>query len=314
MQVKNQTAVSEFLLLGFQGLHKFRGFFFFLTLALYILTLSGNLLIVVLVSTSHYLHGAMYFFLGHLSLSDILLTTNIVPNMLRVILTERAAISFTGCLTQIYFDGLSAVAECYLLTVMSYDRYLAICHPLHYTSIMDLRLCSYLVILSWILSCTSQLIPVILISNLSFCGPNIIDHFFCDLAPFLDLSCSDTSVLELEVFMSCLPILLFPFVFIIVTYVYISLTILSISSNTGRQKAFSTCSSHLAVVSVYYGTLMALYMAPSKGQSLVAHKVLSLLYTVVTPLFNPIVYSLRNREIRAALWKFLNKIRLKTHF
>ncbi|XP_053575527.1 olfactory receptor 1468-like [Bombina bombina] len=305
---ENQTSVITFILLGFQELHIINHFLFVLALTVYILTLLGNLLIVILVSTSS-LEAPMYIFLGQLSLADILLTTNIVPNMLHTINRKHSTISVTGCFIQIYVYGFSAATECYLLTAMSYDRYLAICQPLQYTSLMDLALCKMLVLLSWIVGSLSQLIPVILISNLNFCGPNVIDHFFCDLAPLLNLSCSDTSVLELEVFMSCLPILLFPFIFIIVSYAYISLAIHRISSTIGRQKALSTCSSHLTVVCTYYGTLMTKYMAPSKGHSLIINKVLSLLYIVGTPLCNPLIYSLRNKEIRLALLKHINLIK-----
>ncbi|KAM4675902.1 olfactory receptor 11L1-like [Discoglossus pictus] len=225
--------------------------------------------------------------------------------MLHVLRIKQTTISVTHCFIQLYFYGFSAASECYLLTAMSYDRYIAICKPLHYTSVMNLKFCHSLVMVAWGVSSVSQLIPVILLSTLNFCGPNLIDHFFCDLAPLLQLSCSNTSVLELEVFISCLPILLFPFVFIIVTYVYISLAILSISSNTGRRKAFSTCSSHLIVVCTYYGTLMSKYIVP-KGHSSILNKVLSLLYIVGTPLFNPFIYSLRNYEIRATLYKYIH--------
>ncbi|XP_075433912.1 olfactory receptor 11A1-like [Ascaphus truei] len=245
----------------------------------------------------------MYFFLCNLSLSDILLITNIVPQMLQVILEEGATISFTSCITQLYINGVSASAECFLLTVMSYDRYLAICNPLHYSSIMGASLCYTLVTLCWMLGFMLILIAAWLICELQFCGPNVIDHFYCELGPLLELSCSDTSIVEIAMFVETLPIIIFPFVFVLLTYVYILLTILKIPSTTGKQKAFSTCSSHLAVVCTYYGTLIAKYMVPSRGHLQNLNKVLSLLYTVVTPLFNPIIYSLRNKEIRAALRK-----------
>ncbi|XP_075433827.1 olfactory receptor 11A1-like [Ascaphus truei] len=245
----------------------------------------------------------MYLFLGHLSVSDILLITNIVPQMLKVILEEGATISLTSCITQFFFNSVSLTAECFLLTVMSYDRYLAICNPLHYSTIMGSKLCYTLVTLCWLLGFTFSLIAACLVCELQLCGSNVIDHFYCEFGPLLELSCSDTSIVEVVAFVLSTLIIIFPFVFVLLTYVYISLTILRIPSTTGKQKAFSTCSSHLAVVCVYYGTLIAKYMVPSKGHLQNLNKVLSLLYTVVTPLFNPIIYSLRNQEIRAALRK-----------
>ncbi|XP_075434332.1 olfactory receptor 11A1-like [Ascaphus truei] len=245
----------------------------------------------------------MYFFLGHLSVSDILVITIIVPQMLPVILEEGAAIPLTSCITQFVFNGASVVAECFLLTVMSYDRYLAICNPLHYSSIMGARLCYTLVTLCWMLGFMLTLIVAWLVCELKFCGPNVIDHFFCEFDSLLALSCSDTSIVEIVVFVIAITIIIFPFVFILLTYVNISITILRIPTTTGKQKAFSTCSSHLAVVCMYYGTLIVKYIVPSRGQLRNVNKVLSMLYTVVTPLFNPIIYSLRNQEIRAALRK-----------
>ncbi|XP_075434044.1 olfactory receptor 11A1-like [Ascaphus truei] len=245
----------------------------------------------------------MYFFLCHLSLSDILIITNIVPQMLPVILEEGATVPLTSCITQFVFNGVSVAAECFLLTVMSYDRYLAICNPLHYSSIMGVRLCSTLATLCWLLGFVLTLIVTWHVCELQLCGPNVIDHFFCEFGPLLELSCSDTSTVEKVGFVLAIPVIAFPFVFILLTYVYISLTILRIPSTTGKQKAFSTCSSHLAVVCMYYGTLITKYIVPSRGQLRNLNKALSLLYTVVTPLFNPIIYSLRNQEIRAALRK-----------
>ncbi|XP_075433838.1 olfactory receptor 11A1-like [Ascaphus truei] len=269
----------------------------------YIVTVTGNILIIGLVKNSQQLHSPMYFFLCHLSLSDILLITSIVPQMLKVILEEGATISLTSCITQFFINGASASTECFLLTVMSYDRYLAICNPLHYSRIMGVSLCYISATLCWLLGFMLLLVVAWLVRELHLCGSNVIDHFYCEFGPLLELSCSDTSIVEIAVFVLTIPILLFPFVFVLSTYVYISVTILRIPSTTGKQKAFSTCSSHLAVVCVYYGTLMAKYMVPSRGHLNNLNKVLSLLYTVVTPLFNPIIYSLRNQEIRAALRK-----------
>ncbi|XP_075433909.1 olfactory receptor 5V1-like [Ascaphus truei] len=300
---ENQTTVTEFLLLGFPAIHNFKILLFFVFLLLYICTIAGNVVIIVLVSTSHQLRTPMYFFLSHLSLSDILLTTDIVPNMLYVIMAEGGVITLAGCISQFFLFGTSAGSECFLLTVMSYDRYLAICHPLRYSAIMDFKLCFQLVFGSWFLGFMAALSMVILICSFQLCNPNVIDHFFCDITPLLDHFCSDRSIADTDVLFLAISFFIFPFIFIVVTYVCISLTILNISSATGRQKAFSTCSSHLAVVCTYYGTLIAKYVIPSKGQSLIVMKITSLLYTVITPLFNPIIYTLRNKEIQAALWK-----------
>ncbi|XP_075434306.1 olfactory receptor 11A1-like [Ascaphus truei] len=309
----NQTTVTEFLLLGFPTTHNFKILLFFVFLLLYIFTLAGNFLIIVLVSTSHQLRTPMYFFLSHLSLSDILLTTDIVPNMLYVIMAEGGIISLIGCITQYLIGAVSLVAECLLLTVMSYDRYLAICHPLRYSAIMDFKLCCQLVSWSWFLGFMVTLNMVILVCSFQLCNPNVIDHFFCDLTPLLEHLCSNRFIAETVLSFIGIPCVILPFIFIIVTYVCISLTILRISSPTGRQKSFSTCSSHLAVVCSYYGTLIAKYVVPSKGQSLTLMKIISLLYTVITPLFNPIIYTLRNKEIQTALWKCFS-IRLQTYF
>ncbi|XP_075433902.1 olfactory receptor 11A1-like [Ascaphus truei] len=303
MSQDNQTAVRDLLLLGFPDLHGLKILVFSLLLIIYLVTVTGNVLIIGLVTNSQQLHSPMYVFLCHLSLSDILLITNIVPQMLKVILEEGATIPLASCITQFFFNSVSLTAECFLLTVMSYDRYLAICKPLHYTSIMDVNLCYTLVTLCWFLGFMLSLIVALLVYELQLCGPNVIDHFFCELGPLLELSCSDTSIVEIAVFVLTIPVIIFPFVFVLLTYVYISLTILRIPSSTGKHKAFSTCSSHLAVVCMYYGTLMAKYMVPSRGHLRNLNKVLSLLNTLVTPLFNPIIYSLRNQEIRAAMRK-----------
>ncbi|KAM4807851.1 olfactory receptor 11L1-like [Rhinophrynus dorsalis] len=303
---KNITTISEFLLLGFENLYSLKTLLFFLFLIIYILTIAGNLLIILLVLISQQVQSPMYFFLSQLSLSDIFLSTNAVPNMLRVVLENGSSMSVTGCLSQFYLLCASTIAECFLLMVMSYDRYLAICDPLRYASIMDQKLCLLLVLLSWILGLMLPLIAVIPVFQLYFCGSNVIDHFYCDFAPLMELSCSDTSLVEREVFMCSIPTIVIPFIFIIVTYGYIFHTIMNIPSTTGRKKAFSTCSSHLTVVSAYYGTLITKYMVPFRGHSIGLNKAISLLYTVFTPLFNPIIYSLRNKDIKVAMKKMLS--------
>ncbi|XP_018426210.1 PREDICTED: olfactory receptor 11L1-like [Nanorana parkeri] len=269
------------------------------------MTITGNIIIILLVSTNYRLQSPMYFFLGNLSFSDVLLTSNIVPSMLNVTLMGGSTVSLRNCITQYLVYGGSACMECLLLTVMSYDRYLAICNPLHYTTIMDLKRCLYLVVFSWLLGFTATLIPVFIMQTLWFCGPNVIDHFFCDFDPLLQLSCSDVSVAKYMVFALSSLVTVIPFLFIIATYVCIFLNILRITSVSGRQKTFSTCSSHLAVVCSYYGSLFAMYVVPSRQQSLTMNKVVSLMCTVVTPLLNPIIYSLRNQEIKSAIQKYI---------
>ncbi|KAM8972593.1 olfactory receptor 11L1-like [Pelodytes ibericus] len=298
---QNLTVITEFFIIGFQNLHVFKIPFCILILMIYIITISGNLLIVVLVATSPALTSPMYFFLCHLSLCDVLFTTNLVPNMLHILLKEGSNISLFGCFTQLQMFGCTAAAECYILSAMSYDRYLAICNPMYYSTIMGFSLCLSLIVCSWLLSFFLSLATRVLVGSLQFCDRDTIDHYFCDFLPILELSCSDTSVLEIESFVVFPLIVVFPFVFVIVTYVYIFFTILRIPTTTGRQKTFSTCSSHLAVVCLYYGTLIAIYLSPSRGYALNINKFTSLFYTVITPLFNPIIYSWRNMEIRKAV-------------
>ncbi|XP_031754232.1 olfactory receptor 10A7-like [Xenopus tropicalis] len=241
-----------------------------------------------------------------LSLADVLLSTSITPNFLRLLLNGGGTISATGCITQFYVYGVSAGSEFYLLTAMAYDRYLAICSPLHYASIMGFRLCLYMSLCSWGLGFILSLFINLLTFNLQFCGPFVIDHYFCDFTPVIKLSCTDYKAVELTDIILLIPFTLLPFCFIIYTYVAIGLAILRISSTEGRHKAFSTCSSHLIVVCMYYGTLIIVYMVPSKQYNFNIKKMLSLLYTVGTPCFNPIVYSLRNNDIRVALYKCIS--------
>ncbi|XP_072259154.1 olfactory receptor 11L1-like [Pyxicephalus adspersus] len=201
------------------------------------------------------------------------------------------------------YENFTKAFECLLLTLMSYDRYLAICRPLHYNAIMNRPLCIKLVTVSWILTLSILLIDILTLSKLQFCRSNIIDHFFCDLDPLLELSCSDTFMIRLEVFLLSTPIIIIPSFIIIISYTYIILAILKIQSKDGRQKTFSTCSSHLSVVIIFYGTLFCIYILPNRGQTVNINKILSLVYTVVTPLLNPIIYGLRSQEIKKALKK-----------
>uniref|UniRef100_A0A8C5QMX5 Olfactory receptor n=1 Tax=Leptobrachium leishanense TaxID=445787 RepID=A0A8C5QMX5_9ANUR len=286
----------------FQNIPAFNPLLFILILSLYVLTLNGNLMIITLVAKVPRLKSPMYFFLTQLSLSDILLTTNISPNMLHIILNGGSTISVAGCITQMYLHGVSVTAECLLLTVMSYDRYLAICKPLHYTSIMYFSLQLRLVITSWVLAFITCFI-----CNLRFCGPHVINHYFCDLEPILELSCSDIVIVRIIQYILAILSAVLPFSFILSTYVFIFTAIFRIPSSVGKQKAFSTCSSHLIVVIMYYGTLITIYLIPTGGKMSNVNKAISLLYTTGTPLLNPVIYSLRSQDIRAAVNTFFGR-------
>ncbi|XP_073402979.1 olfactory receptor 1496-like [Dendrobates tinctorius] len=302
-QENNLTVITEFYLLGFQVSQGLRIFLFCLLLVIYCGTICGNLLIITLVSSSRNLHTPMYFFISQLSISDILLPTDIVPYMLHILLNNGGTITFNTCIFQFYVFGASETLECLLLTVMSYDRYVAICNPLRYTSIMTGGHCMMLTVICWMFGWFMVLIDIMEAAKLNFCEHNIIDYLFCDMIPLLELACSDTFIIHLEIYLLSIPILIIPTTIIIMSYTYIVLTVLKISSSTGRQKAFSTCSSHLTVVSIYYLTIFIVYIVPTKGRTLTTSKILSLLYTVFTPFINPIIYSLRNADIRKAAQK-----------
>ncbi|XP_068129357.1 olfactory receptor 6N1-like [Hyperolius riggenbachi] len=295
-----KSNITTIIFLGFSNLDRLNLPLFILVLLIYCATVCGNLLIIKLVYFSKILHTPMYFLLSQLSLADVILTTDIAPNMLNILFHERASIPFAFCINQLYFFSFAEASECLLLTVMSYDRYLAICSPLHYASIMNYVLCIKFILMSWMLSCCIELIVTCSVSRLQFCGPNTIDHFFCDFYPLLELSCSDVSTVQMEATLFCVPVIVLPFLVIVVSYVYIALTILKIASFSGRIKSFSTCSSHLTVVFIFYGTLMAMYMLPKGGQSKMISKTLAMLYTVLTPFLNPFIYSLRNKDIKDA--------------
>uniref|UniRef100_A0A8C5M3J7 Olfactory receptor n=1 Tax=Leptobrachium leishanense TaxID=445787 RepID=A0A8C5M3J7_9ANUR len=308
MNAMNQTSVTKFLLLGFQTFQSVRIILLLCFLVFLFGTICGNLLIIWLVASNRSLQSPMYFFLTQLSLSDLLLTTDIVPNALYIVWNEGDVMSFSGCMTQVYFFIFPEASESFLLTIMSYDRYLAICNPLRYNTTMNSVLCITLISISWLLSFFEALIETITVAQFDFCGPNVIDHFFCDLVPLKELSCSDTHFVEVETFILSVPNALFPFVVITVSYVCIVRAVLRISTKSGRGKAFSTCSSHLAVVSIFYGTIIGIYVIPSKGKSLTVSKAVSLLYTVFTPMINPIIYSLKNKDIKDAVKKIFCKI------
>ncbi|XP_032656050.1 olfactory receptor 10A7-like [Chelonoidis abingdonii] len=303
----NQTVLTEFILRGFGNLPELQTLLFLLFLIIYIATVAGNFLIFALVVADQHLHTPMYFFLGNLSCLETCCSSTILPRMLAGLLTGDRTISFVGCITQCYFFCSIVGTECLLLLVMSYDRYLAICNPLHYAARMSGRACLQLAGGSWIGGIIGSGISALSISQLTFCGPSVIDHFFCDLIPLLKLSCNDPQLMETLAVTLMLLFSLVPFLLILMSYIYIIATILRIPSTTGRQKAFSTCSSHLFVVSIYYATLLTVYMFPTTNFLSDFKKVLSVAYTVLTPLVNPLVYSLRNKEVQEGLKKACRK-------
>ncbi|XP_073507146.1 olfactory receptor 11L1-like [Phyllobates terribilis] len=305
MEDRNYTTVNEIFLLGFTNMHKFKILLFILLLVVYCVTICGNLLIVALVSMSRTLHTPMYFFLTQLSISDIMLTTDIVPNTLACILNDGLIMSFSSCIIQFYIFGFSESIECLILAVMAYDRYLAICNPLRYTTIMNFALFIKMILISWSLGASLILVTTLSLFGLEFCGPNVIDHFFCDFAPIILLSCSETFTVEMEAFYLSVLLIILPSVMTVTSYGCIVNTILNLSSDLQKRKVFSTCSSHLTVVSIFYGTLITIYMIPTQGVSMTINKVVSLFYTVVTPLLNPIIYSLRNKDIKETMRKLI---------
>ncbi|XP_057578434.1 olfactory receptor 1J2-like [Hippopotamus amphibius kiboko] len=301
MRRENQSSVSQFLLLGLPIPPEQQGMFFALFLGVYLTTVLSNLLILLLIRLDSRLHTPMYFFLSHLALTDVSFSSVTVPKMLMNMHTQDASIPKAECISQTYFFILFADLDSLLITSMAYDRYVAICYPLHYTTIMREELCVSLVAGSWLLSCASALSHTLLLARLSFCADNIIPHFFCDLAALLKLSCSDTSLNELVILTAGAAVVFLPLSGILVTYGRIGVSILRVPSTKGICKALSTCGSHLSVVSLFYGTIVALYLSPSSGKSNVKDMIASLMYVVVTPMLNPFIYSLRNRDMKLAV-------------
>ncbi|XP_067399186.1 olfactory receptor 11A1-like [Emydura macquarii macquarii] len=295
----NLTTISHILLLGFGDLKELWILFFIGFLAVYIISMALNLLLVVLVALDPHLHTPMYFFLSSLSCLEMISTSNISPMMLAGLQTGAVAISLGGCLVQLYLFGALATVECFLLAAMSYDRYLAVCQPLRYPSLMDGRVCGQLVVGCWVGGLLFMGMVSLLLTALSFCGPREIDHYFCDYQPLLGLSCTNTAgVQKATFFLSFIPAS--PFLLTVASYMCIAWAVLRVPSALGRHKTFSTCSSHLTVVTLFYGTLVAVYMSPRASTGLNSSKALSLLYTAITPLLNPLVYSLRNQEVSKA--------------
>ncbi|KAM7040633.1 olfactory receptor-like protein DTMT [Molossus nigricans] len=301
MTGKNQTVITEFLLLGLPIKSEQKNLVYALFLAMYVTTVLGNLLIIMLIHLDSHLHTPMYFFLSNLSFSDLCFSSVTMSKLLQNMQSQVPSIPYSGCLAQMYFFLFFGDLESFLLVAMAYDRYVAICFPLHYTTIMSPRLCLSLVALSWVLTMLHALLHTLLTARLCFCADNVIPHFFCDLSALLRLSCSDTQINEWVIFTIGGLVVIIPFLLIIMSYARIVLSVLKVPSATGIRKAFSTCGSHLFVVSLFFGTIIALYLCPSADNSTVKETVMAVMYTVVTPMLNPFIYSLRNRDMKGAL-------------
>ncbi|XP_027396106.1 olfactory receptor 2A25-like [Bos indicus x Bos taurus] len=305
----NQTSVTEFILLGFPLNTSMQMLLFGLFSLFYVLTLLGNGVILGLISLDCRLHTPMYFFLSHLAIVDMAYACSTVPQMLVNLLSPAKPISFAGCITQTFLFLSFAHTECLLLVVMSYDRYVAICYPLRYSVIMSWRVCITLAVTSWVFGVLLALVHLVLLLPLPFCGPHQINHFFCEIIAVLKLACADTHINETMVLAGAVSVLVGPFSSIVVSYIHILCAILKIRSGEGRQKAFSTCSSHLCVFGLFYGTAIIMYVGPRYGDSKDGKKYLLLFHSLFNPMLNPLIYSLRNKEVKAALKRMLDKER-----
>ncbi|XP_039079945.1 olfactory receptor 10AG1-like [Hyaena hyaena] len=307
-EISNITTLVEFVLLGFSDIPNLHWVLFGIFLVIYITILMCNSIIILITRIDSALQTPMYFFLSNFSFLEICYVTVTIPRMLIDLLTQKGNISFLDCAAQMCFVLMFGGSECLLLTVMAYDRYVAICNPLHYPLIMNPRKCVQLVTISWVSDIPFVIGQTCQIFSLPFCGSNIINHFFCDIPPILKLTCGDTFVNEIEVYVVAVIIIMIPFLLIVVSYGKIISSILKLSSAKGRAKAFSTCSSHLIVVVLFYGTATITYLRPKPNQSEGVGKLISLFYTVLIPTLNPIIYTLRNKDIMAALGKLLMKL------
>ncbi|XP_029435748.1 olfactory receptor 13D1-like [Rhinatrema bivittatum] len=303
LQRENQSQVTEFLILGFSEYPKLKSFLFVVFLSIYLITLFGNLTLLIVMCIDSRLHKPMYFFLSNLAILDICLTSCTLPKMLTIFIIDNKVISFQACMTQLYLLMSFTSVEFFLLGVMAFDRYVAICNPLHYSIIMNKRVRILLSACSWSLGFLDALPHSVFISNFSFCGHNIINHLFCDFYTMLKLSCSDTSTIKLLALTLNLCLALVDILLILTSYAQIISAILKIQSVEGRSKAFSTCSSHLMVVGIYSGTAIFVYLRPHTKNTTAVFKLFDALHNTLIPMMNPIIYSLRNKDVKAALMK-----------
>ncbi|XP_047646606.1 olfactory receptor 5-like [Phacochoerus africanus] len=306
LKVGNMTRVQEFVLLGLSTRLDIRDILFVIFLALYLLTLLENTLIIFLICRHTDLHKPMYFFLGNMSSLEMCYVSVTMPSLLVGLWTGPYLISFTACMTQLFFFVSLICIECTLLASMAYDRYVAICCPLHYPLLMRPQVCLSLAMTSWIGGLLVSVVKTACIASLSYCGPNVLNQFFCDVSPLLNLSCTHVALTELVDFISAIVIFCGTLLVALASYSAIGLTVLRMPSAAARHKAFSTCASHLVVVGIFYSAALFIYCRPSRIKSMDLNKVLSVVYTVATPLCNPVIYCLRNKEVHAALQKTLH--------
>ncbi|XP_072269970.1 olfactory receptor 6B1-like [Pyxicephalus adspersus] len=290
--------IRTFTLLGFPTSQPVQMLLFFVFLFIYLLTILENMLIIIVIWTTSKLHKPMYFFLGNLAFLEIWYITITVPKLLEIFVSNTKKILVAVCITQLYFFIALVCTECVLLTVMAFDRYVAICNPLHYVTTMNWNCCIFLALGSWFTGFIISLIKTFYISRVTFCHSDVINHFYCDISPILNLACTDRRLAELVDFILALLILLAPLLLTCISYSRILVTIISIPNSAGRKKAFSTCASHLLVVMIFYGATLFMYARPSRASSVDSNKLVSVVYTVITPLLNPIIYCLRNKEVQ----------------
>ncbi|KAM8969524.1 olfactory receptor 5B12-like [Sarcophilus harrisii] len=298
ISMENRSEVHEFILKGITDDPELQVPLFVMFTFIYLITLVGNLGIVSLISWDSHLHTPMYFFLSNLSLVDFGFSSSVTPKVMAGFLSGDKVISYNGCATQLFFLASFGTMESFLLASMAYDRHAAVCKPLHYTTIMTSTVCVYLVSGAYFCSFLAMSIVTANIFSLSFCRSNILEHFFCDITPLLLLSCSDIHITEVVVFIVGIFTAFSPLLIIFTSYLLIFITILKIHSAEGREKAFSTCASHLTAVSIFYGTSMFMYLQPSSNHSMGSDKIVSVFYTMVIPMLNPLVYSLRNKDVK----------------
>ncbi|CAO2642721.1 Olfactory receptor 2M2 [Lemmus lemmus] len=303
----NQTLISHFVLLGLFSHTPLHLFLFSIIMVMFLVALSGNGLMILLILVDSHLHSPMYFFLSQLSIMDLTMTCTVVPKMAANFLSGRKFISLAGCASQIFLVVMVGGAECFLLAVMAYDRYMAVCYPLRYPVLMNWKACTFLATASWMGGMADSVIDVGMVFSFPYCGSLEVDHFFCEVPALLRLSCADTSLFEDLIYACCVVMLLLPLGVIVASYAQVLTAVIRMPSTEGKQKALTTCSSHLAVVGLYYGGAIFSYMQRDSARTPMGDRATSIFYTILTPMFNPLIYSLRNRDVTSALRKMLGR-------